>query len=78
LAKTLHYSSDVVFSEGKRHTAPNAADEAIFNEHFYRDVIEEPEPKWKRLTTDEQAEHQTEEPLHDDSPPDRPKQKTKQ
>ena len=40
LAKTLHRSRDVVFREGKRFTAPNAADEAILNEHFYRDVIE--------------------------------------
>jgi hypothetical protein len=45
LAKTLHRSRDVVFREGKRFTAPNAADEVILNEHFYRDVIEEPKPK---------------------------------
>jgi hypothetical protein len=44
LARTLHRSRDVVFREGKRYTAPNAADEAILNEHFYRDVIEEPKP----------------------------------
>ena len=42
LAKMLHRSRDVVFKEGKRYTAPNAADQAILNEHFYRDVIEEP------------------------------------
>jgi hypothetical protein len=40
LARTLHRSRDVVFTEGKRYTAPNAADEAILNEHFYRDGIE--------------------------------------
>jgi hypothetical protein len=45
LAKTFHRSRDVVFREGKRFTAPNAADEVILNEHFYRDVIEEPKPK---------------------------------
>ena len=44
LAKTLHRSRDVVFREGKRYTAPNAADEAILNEHFYRDVIVAPTP----------------------------------
>ena len=44
LAKTLHRSRDVVFREGKWYTAPNAADEAILNEHFYRDVIVEPTP----------------------------------
>jgi hypothetical protein len=40
----LHRSRDVVFREGKWCTALNAADEAILNEHFYRDVIEEPKP----------------------------------
>jgi len=44
LAKMLHRSRDVVFREGMRYTAPNAADEAIFNKHFYSDVIEEPKP----------------------------------
>jgi len=57
----------VVFREGKRYTAPNAADEAILNEHFYRDVIEEPKHIEKQPT-----ERQTEEPL-DDSPPEPPK-----
>ena len=47
LAKTLHRSRDVVFREGKRYTAPNAADKAIMTEHFYRDVIEEPKPTEK-------------------------------
>jgi hypothetical protein len=37
----------VVFREGKRYTAPNAADEAILNEHFYRDVIKDPKPTKK-------------------------------
>ena len=72
LARTLHRSRDVVFREGKRYTAPNAADEAILNEHFYRDVIEEPKPIEKQPT-----ERQTEEPLDDDSPPDPPKPKKK-
>jgi hypothetical protein len=79
LAKTLHRSRDVVFREGKRYKAPNAADEAILNEHFYRDVIEEPKPKpiEKQPTRDESSERQTEEQLDDDSPPDPPKPKTK-
>jgi hypothetical protein len=34
LAKMLRHSRDVVCREGKRYTAPNAADEAIINEHF--------------------------------------------
>ena len=72
LVTTLHRSRDVVFREGKRYTAPNAADEAILNEHFYRDVIEEPQPTEKQPT-----ERQTEEPLDDDSPPDPPKPKKK-
>jgi hypothetical protein len=74
LAKTLHCSRDVVFREGKRYTTPIGADEAILNEHFYRDVIEEakPTPKQKQPT-----EGQTEERLDDDSPPDPPKPKKK-
>jgi len=72
LAKTLHRSSDAVFREGKRYTAPNAADEALFNEDFYRDDIEEPKPIEKQPT-----KRQMEEPLGDDSPPDPPKPKTK-
>jgi hypothetical protein len=66
----LHPSQDVVFREGKWYTAPNAADEAILNEHFYRDVIEQPKPIEKQPT-----ERQTEESLDDDSPPDPPKPK---
>ena len=77
LARTLHRSRDVVFREGKRYTAPNAADEAILNEHFYRDVIEDPKPTEKQPTRDESSECQTEEPLDDDSPPDPPKPKKK-
>jgi len=79
LAKTLHRSRDVVFREGKRYTAPNAADEAILNKHFYRDVIEEPKhkPIETQPTRDESSERQTEEPLDDDPPPDPPNPKTK-
>jgi len=62
----------VVFREGKRYTAPNAADEAILNEHFYRHVIEEPKPTEKQPT-----ERQTEESLDDAPPPELPKPKTK-
>jgi len=71
----------VVFREEKRHTAPNAADEAIFNEHFYRDVIVEPTPtkQFETLQPIEKqpTERQREEPLNDDSPPDPPKPKKK-
>jgi len=77
----------VVFREGKRYTAPNAADEAILNEHFYRDVIVEPMPTKKQSETshsigkppngDGNSERQTEEPLDDDSPPDPPQLKKK-
>jgi hypothetical protein len=70
LARMHHRSRDVIFREGRWYTAPNVADEAILNEHFYRDVIEEPTPTEKRPTRDESSEHQTEEPLDDDSPPD--------
>jgi len=72
LAKTLHRSQDVVFREGKRYTAPNVADEAIFNEHIYRYVIEEPKPK---PIEKKPTERQTEEPSDDDSPSDPPKWK---
>jgi len=64
----------VVFRGGKRYTAPNAADEAILNEHFYRDVIEEPKPK---PTEKQPTEHQTEQPLDDVSPPDPPQPQKK-
>jgi len=69
LARTLHCPRDVVFREGKRYTAPNAADKAILNEHFYREVIVEPKPIEKQPT-----ECQTEEQLGN-SPPDPPKPK---
>jgi hypothetical protein len=72
LARTLHRSRDVVFREGKRYTAPNAADEAILNEHFYRDVMKEPKPTEKQRT-----ERQTEESLDAESHPEPPKPKTK-
>jgi len=87
LARTLHRTRDMVFREGKRYTAPNAADEAILNEHFYRDVIEEPEPTpnknqsetsqpiKKQPTGDGNSERHTEEPLDDKSPP-KPKKKS--
>jgi len=79
LAKTLHHSRDPVFREGKQFTAPNAADEAILNEHFYRDVIVGPTPTKtqsetsqsleKPPTGDGNCECQTEEPLDNESPP---------
>jgi len=87
LAKTLHCSRYVVFREHKQYTAPNAPDEAILNEHFYRDVTVEPTPtktqsetsqRIEKLPTREvNSERPTEEPLDDDSPPHPPKTKTK-
>ena len=67
----------MVFREGKRYTAPNAADEVILNEHFYRDVIEDPKPTEKQPTRGESFECQTEEPLDDESPP-KPKKKSQE
>jgi len=84
LAKILHRGRDVVFIGGKWYTAPNAADEAILNKHFYRDVIEEPNPistkkdsEASQPTGDGNSEHQTEEPLDDQSPP-KPKKKSRE
>jgi len=74
LAKTLHRSRDVLSREGKWYTAPNAADEVILNECFYRDVIEEPRPK---PTEKQPSERQTEESLDDESPP-KPKKKSRE
>ena len=65
------------FRERKRYTAPNASEEAILKEHFYRDVIKKPKPTEKQPTRDESSEGLTEEPLDDDSPPDPPKLKKK-
>jgi hypothetical protein len=77
----------VVFRDGTRYTAPNAADDAILNNRFYRHVIVEPTPTKKQSETshsiekpptgDGNCECQTEEPLYDDSPPDPPKTKKK-
>ena len=82
LAKTLHRSRDVVFREAMWYTAPNAADDVILNEHFYRDVLVEPTPTRKQSETsqptgDGYSERQTEEPLDDDLPPHPPKPRTK-
>jgi len=64
------------------YTAPNAADDVILNEHFYRDVLVEPTPTRKQSETsqptgDGYSERQTEEPLDDDLPPHPPKPRTK-
>jgi hypothetical protein len=69
-AKTLHSSRDVVFRVGKSYTAMNAADETILNEHFYRDVIQEPKPK---PTEKQPNERQMVESLDDDPPYEPPK-----
>jgi len=72
LAKRLYRSRDVVFRDGKRYTAPNAADEVILNAHFYRHVIEE--PKLKPTPLEKQpTELETEDCLDDESPPKRKK-----
>ena len=63
----------MVFREGKRYTAPNAADNAILNKHFYRDVIKEPKPK---PTEKQPTERQSDESLDEDPPPEPPKPKT--
>jgi hypothetical protein len=76
LARTLHCSQDVEFRQGKLNKAPNAADEAILNEHFYRHLSEEPKPTKKQPTRDYSSEPQTEETLYD-SPPDPPMPKNK-
>jgi hypothetical protein len=92
LASMLLSSRDVVIREGKLYTSPNAADEAILNEHFYRDVIEEPKPTTtmkksetsqsieKPPTGDQISECQMEDPLDDESPPDplKPKKKSRE
>jgi hypothetical protein len=46
------------------------------NEHFYRDVIEEPKPKPTPIEK-QPTEHQTEESCDDDPPPEPPKPKIK-
>jgi hypothetical protein len=51
LVKMLHHCRDVVIREGKRYTALNAADMAIINEDFYREVIVEPAPTKKQSET---------------------------
>jgi len=66
LAKMLHRFRDVVFREAKRYTVLNAAEEASLNEHFYRDVSEEPKPTVMQPTRDGSSEHQTAEPLDHD------------
>jgi hypothetical protein len=79
LARTLHRSRDVVLREGQRYTAPNAADEVIFNKHFYREVIVEPTSTKQSETSQpivkQPTECYTEEPLDDNSPPDPPTRK---
>jgi hypothetical protein len=39
LARMHYHSQHVVFREGMKFTRLNAADEAILNKQFYRDVI---------------------------------------
>ena len=73
LAKTLHHSTDVASREGTRFTTLNAADQVIFNRHFYRDGIVEPTHTRKQSETSQPIENQrtvvgnprshTEEPL---------------
>jgi len=51
-----HCSQDVVFSDAKWYTAPNAADEAIVNKYFNRSVTETPKstPTKKESETSQQ------------------------
>jgi len=84
LANMLHCRSNVVFRERNGYTTPNAADEAILNEHFYSDVIEEPKPTPTRKesdtwqpTGDGYSKRQTEGPLNEDSPP-KPKERSRE
>jgi len=76
LPKMLHRSRDVVFRAGNWYSAANAADEAILNEHFCRDLIEEPIPKPTPIEK-QSTERQMEESLDDNPPPDPQKPKTK-
>jgi hypothetical protein len=55
----LHRTRDVVFRDGKQYTAPNAADEAILNNHFYRDVIVERTPTKMHSETSQPIENQS-------------------
>jgi hypothetical protein len=70
LGKLFHQSADVVISEGKLYAAQKAADDTILTQHFYRDVIKVPEPTQQQPTRNESSEHQTEDQLDEDSPPD--------
>jgi hypothetical protein len=72
---TFHRSQDILFREGTQYTAPNAADNAIWNHHFYRHVIEEPKPtptkkesETSHPTRDGYSKPQTEEPFDDSLP----------
>jgi hypothetical protein len=45
-----------LFRQAKQYTAPDAAEEAILNEHFYSDVIVEPTPTKKQSATSQPIE----------------------
>lgn len=48
LARALHRSRDVIFREDRWYKAPNAADQAILSEHFYREEISDRhQSEWK-------------------------------
>jgi len=70
----LHHSTDALFIEVMQYTAPDAADEVIFNEHLFRDIIAQPKPtptkkesETSKLTRDCNSKRQMEEPLDDES-----------
>ena len=67
-AKTLLCYRDVGLRDGMRYTAPTAADDAMLNEHFSREVIKNPKPTEKKPTRDESSKDQTEKWLGDDTP----------
>jgi hypothetical protein len=76
LGKRLHRSRDVVFRDGKRNPAQHGAGKAMLNEHFYRDVIEEPKPYHTPIEK-QPTECQREQPFDNDSALDPPKPKKK-
>jgi hypothetical protein len=77
-AKMLRRSRDDVFREGMQYTALNDTDEAILNNHFHRDVFEEPKRTEMQPTRGQSSECQMEDQLDDDSPLDPLKAKPKQ
>ena len=70
--KILHHTRDVVFRDGKWYKALNAADKAISDQNFHRDILDGPKP-----TKKQPSECQMEEPSDINLPLDPPKRKKK-